>query len=198
MLDARTQRVERWVAQRCIVALPAFVAARVVESAPAPLRTLGARTRYAPWVVANLHLAAPLADLPGMPTAWDNVVYGSESLGYVVATHQNLDPAPGPTVLTWYCAPGESARAELLQQPWAYWRDRIVSELSVPHHDLRQKLTQVEVARYGHAMPIPVPGALSALPAPPETVRLQYAHGDWAGYSIFEEAFTLGHRAGSR
>ena len=44
---------------------------------------------------------------------------------------------------------------------------------------------------------IPVPGALSALPAPPDTARLQYAHADWAGYSIFEEAFTLGHRAGS-
>jgi hypothetical protein len=56
----------------------------------------------------------------------------------------------------------------------------------------------VQVARYGHAMPIPVPGALSALPAPPDGPRLRYAHGDWAGYSIFEEAFTLGHRAGGR
>ncbi|MDB5857863.1 MAG: putative amine oxidase [Ramlibacter sp.] len=198
VLDARSQRVERWVAQRCIVALPAFVAARVVENAPSPLRALGARTRYAPWVVANLHLTSPLADAPGMPTAWDNVVYGSDSLGYVVATHQNLNPAPGPTVLTWYCAPGEAARADLLQQPWTYWRDRVIAELSVPHSDLRSRLTQVEVARYGHAMPIPVPGALSALPPPPDTPRLQYAHGDWAGYSIFEEAFTIGHRAGSR
>jgi predicted NAD/FAD-dependent oxidoreductase len=196
VLDARTQRVERWVAQRCIVALPAFVAARVVENAPAPLRALGARTRYAPWVVANLHLRAPLADPPGMPTAWDNVVYGSESLGYVVATHQDLNPAPGPTVLTWYCAPGEAARAGLLELPWTHWRDRVVAELSVPHPDLRQKLTQVEVARYGHAMPIPVPGALSALQPAPDTARLQYAHSDWAGYSIFEEAFTMGHRAG--
>ena len=133
-----------------------------------------------------------------MPRAWDNVVYGSESLGYVVATHQNLDPAPGPTVLTWYCAPGEAARAELLELPWTHWRDRVVKELSVPHRDLRQKLTQVEVTRYGHAMPVPVPGALSALPPPPDGARIQYAHGDWAGYSIFEEAFTLGHRAGGR
>ena len=43
-----------------------------------------------------------------------------------------------------------------------------------------------------------VPGALSRLPAPPDSARVQYAHADWAGYSIFEEAFTLGHRAGSR
>ena len=25
---------------------------------------------------------------------------------------------------------------------------------------------------------------------------LSFAHSDWAGYSVFEEAFTLGHAAG--
>ncbi|WP_342593163.1 FAD-dependent oxidoreductase [Ramlibacter agri] len=198
VLDTQAQRVERWLAQRCIVALPAFVAARVVESPPAPLQALAARTRYAPWVVANLHLSGPLAEAPGMPACWDNVLYGAGSLGYVVATHQDLNPVPGPTVLTWYCAPGEAARPELLSAPWTQWRDRILEELSVPHPDLRARLTHVEVARHGHAMPIPVPGAISAWTAPPDSARMQYAHGDWAGYSIFEEAFTLGHRAGAR
>jgi hypothetical protein len=27
--------------------------------------------------------------------------------------------------------------------------------------------------------------------------RLSFAHADWSGYSIFEEAFTRGHVAGS-
>jgi hypothetical protein len=27
--------------------------------------------------------------------------------------------------------------------------------------------------------------------------RLSFAHSDWAGYSVFEEAFTLGHMAGN-
>jgi hypothetical protein len=26
--------------------------------------------------------------------------------------------------------------------------------------------------------------------------RLSFAHSDWAGYSVFEEAFTQGHVAG--
>jgi hypothetical protein len=30
----------------------------------------------------------------------------------------------------------------------------------------------------------------------PRTASVSFAHGDWAGYSIFEEAFTAGHRAG--
>jgi hypothetical protein len=153
--------------------------------------------RQAPWVVANLHLDLPPASSEGAPLSWDNVVYGADSLGYVVATHQNLNPAPGPTVLTWYCAPGEAARAQVLQQPWTHWRDRAVRELSVPHRDLGRHLTRVEVTRYGHGMAIPVPGVLSGLPAAPATSRLRFAHSDWAGYSIFEEAFTAGHAAGS-
>jgi hypothetical protein len=194
--DTATQRVERWIAQQCIVALPAHVAARVVEDAPAALTTLARSARHAPWVVANLHLREPPSANGGLPLAWDNVVHGSDtSLGYVVATHQALNPAPGPTVLTWYCAPGEAARADVLRQPWTHWRERIVRELSVPHRDLEDLLTRVEVTRYGHAMAIPVPGVLSQLPAPPRTARLRFAHSDWAGYSVFEEAFTLGHHA---
>jgi len=194
--DARRERVERWQAAQCIVALPAFVAARVLEGAPEPVLALARQARHAPWVVANLHLREPPWPGEGAPLAWDNVVYGSDSLGYVVATHQDLDPTPGPTVLTWYCAPGEAARGDVLQRPWGDWRDRIVRELSVPHPDLARHLTRIEVARYGHAMAIPVPGALARGPKPPVTARLRFAHGDWAGYSIFEEAFTLGHEAG--
>jgi phytoene dehydrogenase-like protein len=194
--DVRSERVERWQAAQCIVALPVFVAARVLEVPPQPLLERARALRHAPWVVANLHLRAPPWPGPGTPLAWDNVIHGAASLGYVVATHQSLDPRPGPTVLTWYCAPGESARGELVQRPWTHWRDRIVRELSVPHPDLPRHLTRIELTRHGHAMPIPVPGALSRLPPPPVTRRLRFAHGDWAGYSVFEEAFTLGHHAG--
>nr|WP_255440394.1 FAD-dependent oxidoreductase [Caenimonas sedimenti] len=197
VFDAVARRHERWQAAHCIVALPAFVAARVVVNAPPPLRALAGRTRYAPWIVANLHLRGPMRSAPGAALAWDNVVYGSpQGLGYVVATHQSLNPAPGPTVLSWYCAPGEAARAEVLRQPWTHWRDRVVAELAQVHPDLPGQLTHVEVARYGHAMAIPVPGALAQLPAAPRGPRMSYAHSDWAGYSIFEEAFTLGHHAG--
>lgn len=193
--DIATRRHERWQAQQCIVALPAFVAARVVENPPAALRALAQGVRSAPWVVVNLHLSAPPRAAPGAPLSWDNVVYGTaHGLGYVVATHQNLNPAPGPTVLSWYGAPGEAARGDVLRQPWTHWRDRALAELAPAHPDLPRLVTQVEVARYGHAMPIPAPGTLARLPAPPTAGRLRFAHSDWAGYSVFEEAFTLGHR----
>jgi monoamine oxidase len=195
--NAATRNVERWQAQHCIVALPVFVAARVVEGAPALLRARSRQIRYAPWAVANLQLREPLRDRGGAAPAWDNVLFGGQSLGYVDATHQSLDPRPGPTVLTWYRAAPELQRHELLARDWGAWRDEIVAELSAPHPDLAAKLVRIEVARYGHAMAIPVPGTVAQRTAGvPRTGRLSFAHSDWAGYSIFEEAFTAGHKAG--
>ncbi len=195
--NVRTQSVERWQCDQCIVALPVFVAARVVERPPALLQQLAAHIRYAPWAVVNLHLRRPLADRPGAPPSWDNVVYGAHGLGYVDARHQSLDPRPGPTVLSWYCAPGEAEREALLSRSWQDWRSAALAEFAQSHPDLGAALTRVEVARYGHAMAIPVPGARERVVAgTPRAGRLAFAHSDWAGYSIFEEAFTAGHRAG--
>ena len=187
--------LERWQAERCIVALPIFVAARVVENPPDFLRQAAARTRYAPWLVANIHIERPLQDRPGAAPAWDNVLYGARGLGYVDAGHQNLNPLPVPTVLTWYRALGDTpgARAQVLSQPWAAWRDEVLDELSAAHPDLRAKTLRVDVARYGHAMAIPVPGtrtspALAALRRPQQGLwrRVHFAHADLSGYSVFE------------
>jgi monoamine oxidase len=192
-----SQRVERWEAAHCIAAVPAFIAARIVASPPAALQRRAREFHYAPWAVANLQLREPLRDRPGAPPSWDNVIYGAKSVGYVDAMHQSLDPRPAATVLSWYVAPGEAARPQVLSRGWRDWLDDATAELSLAHPDIGEKLVRVEVARYGHAMAIPVPGTL-ALRAQgiPRTARLSFAHSDWAGYSIFEEAFTAGHRAG--
>jgi len=211
-IDMVTQTLERWQARHCIVALPAFVAARVVRGAPDFLRQAAARTRYAPWMVANLHLQEALLDRPGAAPSWDNVIYSdrpTSSLGYVDAMHQSLRPVPGATVLSCYHALGDlpEGRRQLLQQPWTYWRDLVVSELLQPHPELLSRATRLEITRHGHAMTIPVPGTqshLQRLPFTPSgparsvlrTGRLSYAHSDWSGYSVFEEAYTQGHATG--
>jgi len=197
-LDPATGRVERWLAERCVVALPVFVAARVLQPAPDFVKQAARRLQHAPWLVANLQLRAPLADRPGAPPSWDNVVYGAAGLGYVDAGHQSLNPRRGATVLTWYLPLGEDApagRRALLERPWTHWRDQVLAELAVPHPDLREQLRRLDVTRYGHAMAMPMPGPQVAWPR--VDGRLHFAHSDWAGYSVFEEAFTRGHLAGS-
>ena len=218
--------VERWQAPRCVVALPVFVAARVVQNPPAFLAQAAQRLQWAPWAVTNIHLNAPLADRPGAAPAWDNVIYGDSNpggLGYVDASHQKLDPRPGPTVLTYYQALGDvaDARQQLATQGAEHWGRAALAALAGPHPDVLQRATRAQVTRYGHAMSIPVPGVQTflsqiglqgtlgkrklllngerqrALPTP-ATARLAFAHSDWSGYSVFEEAFTRGHAAGLR
>jgi monoamine oxidase len=202
--DVATQSRVRWQAERCIVALPVFLAARAVESPPELLLHAAAHLKYAPWLVANVHVRAPLADRPGAAPGWDNVIYGTRGLGYVDARHQTLDPTPAATVLSWYRPLGRSGydhadgRRLLLDRPWTAWRDELLAELSVPHPDLAGLATRIEITRYGHAMAVPVPGLLGQI-GPRDLViagRLVFAHSDWSGYSIFEEAFTRGHLAG--
>ena len=235
--NTATQAMERWQAEQVVVALPVFVAARVVQNAPEFLRQAARQLVYAPWLVANIHLGSALHDRPGPAPSWDNVLYiedgegGGVGLGYVDATHQNLRALPGPTVLTHYralgdvpgaatgAAVGAAGRKLLLDRPWSAWRNQIVQELSQAHPDLADKATRLDITRYGHAMAIPVPSAngqiglqpLSNKASPllkkkhltgrypartvPAWERLRFAHSDWAGYSVFEEAFTAGHAA---
>jgi hypothetical protein len=85
-----------------------------------------------------------------------------------------------------------------MNKSWTAWRDEIVAELSAVHPDLAEKTTHINITRYGHAMAIPVPQATH--PTKPMLLgfdRITFAHSDWAGYSVFEEAFTLGHMAGA-
>jgi len=161
--------------------------------------------QYAPWLVANVHLDAPLVDRPGAAPSWDNVVYGTRGLGYVDARHQMLDPTPHATVLSWYRPLGPSTfddadgRRQLLDRPWSSWRDALLAELAVPHPDIAERATRIDITRYGHAMAIPTPGLRAQLGNDSAVAagRLAFAHADWSGYSIFEEAFTRGHIAGA-
>ncbi len=196
--DEAAQHLEAWTAPQVVLALPLFVAARVLQSPPEALRQAAALlpgTLQAPWLVANLHLSRPLLDRPGAPPSWDNVVYGQRGLGYVDDMHQSLRPYAGPTVITAYHALPAAERAMLLADDPAPWRDRVLQELQVAHPDIQRSVHQVDLMRWGHAMAVPRPGVqrhptLRALRA--ARGRVRFAHADLGGCSVFEEAFTAG------
>ncbi|MBA4178877.1 MAG: hypothetical protein C0505_20335, partial [Leptothrix sp. (in: Bacteria)] len=196
--DEAARRLEAWTAGQVVLALPLFVAARVLESPPAALREAAALLRHAPWLVANLQLDRPLLDRPGAPPSWDNVIYGGRGLGYVDAMHQSLRAVPGATVLTAYHALAGTERAALLADDPAPWVARVLAELQPAHPDIHRRVQRIDLMRWGHAMAIPVPGvqrhaALRALRA--ARGRVRFAHADLAGLSVFEEAFTAGSEA---
>ncbi|HQR67690.1 MAG TPA: NAD(P)-binding protein [Thermoanaerobaculia bacterium] len=198
-LDAAKDEVVAVEARDVVLALPKFVAARVLapwrENPPPFLRTMG----YAPWIVANLTLSARPRER-ATSLAWDNVIYDSRSLGYVVATHQ-AGRDHGPTVLTWYHAfAGEeprAAREKLFGMTWEEIASAALADLTKAHPDLPRLVTRLDVARWGHAMLRPAPGFLSS-PArrlPDEPLGgVRFAHAD-TGLPLFEDALDAGVRA---
>ena len=187
---ASTPRVE-YEADVVIWAAPAFVAPYVVDE----LRDDRGRMSfvYSPWLTANLRLDRWPAERGAEP-AWDNVIYDSPSLGYVVATHQSLRTFQERTVWTWYHSfadlSPEQARRELVTRDWGYWRDRILADLERAHPNIRDCVSRIDVLRLGHAMIRPTVGFLSAAERlrPRTLPRFFHAHSDQSGLSLFEEA----------
>lgn len=191
----RTEAAE-FIAERVIFAAPTFTAAYVIEGAP---RAEG--FVYSPWVTANLTIEHPPEE-----TAWDNVIYDSPALGYVVATHMTLSSVVERSVWTFYWSLAEKAPAEmralLLEKDWAWWREAILHDLERAHPDIRERVSRIDVMRFGHAMARPAPGFLES-----ETRRrfaesgegsVIYANSDLSGFSIFEEAQYRGVMAADR
>lgn len=156
---------------------------------------------YGAWMVANLFLEDRPRTGYGFPLAWDNVIYESPSLGYVVATHQRgLDR--GPTVFTYYYpltdADPRAARTRLLSAGRDEWAEVALADLSRAHADVRTLTRRLDVMRWGHAMIRPRVGFQwggARLRAQQPFGQIHFAHTDLSGVPLFEEAFDHGLRA---
>lgn len=188
--------VVRYVARQIIWAAPLFVLPRVWPGMPGELRAAALAADYAPWLVANLHLADWPEERHGAAPSWDNVFYDSPGLGYVTATHQLIRRQQRGTVFTYYRALHDVAPAEgrrlLLETPREAWAEGILNELEQVHPDIRRQVTRLDVFRNGHAMRRPTVGSLfdggRELLAGFRHPRLALAHADLSGFSLFEEA----------
>jgi glycine/D-amino acid oxidase-like deaminating enzyme len=192
-LEVAAHRMTRWQANHVVCAAPRFIAQRLIPDLPE-----AAGLEYSPWMVANLTLARDLSPV------WDNVLRDSRSLGYVVATHQQLRPRTpsDPTVITYYRplddAPPAAARQQALARSYADWCQLILDDLRGPHPQLADDLRHLDVWLWGHGMARPTPGlifgpTLDTLRQPHG--RIVFAHTDLSGFSVFEEACHWGHEA---
>ncbi len=202
-LDAKTRAPLRYFARQVVLATPRHVAGRVIAQWRAERPKFLEEFVSGPWVVANLTLSEKPRGR-GFPLAWDNVLYDSKSLGYVMATHQLMRGSDiGPSVATWYypLADGDvvSERKRLLGTTYEDWRAIILADLMPAHFGLEKQLQRIEVMRWGHAMIRPVPGFIwgQARQAAQASLHdsLHFAHSDLGGLALFEEANWHGVRA---
>ena len=195
-----TGRAERIVADQVVLAVPRVVAARML---PHPRLAAEAREfRAGAWLVANLTLRRRPRSR-GFPEAWDNVLYGSKSLGYVVATHQtDRHGPPGPGQWTWYLsltdADAPAAHRWLAGLSWREGAELVVADLSRAHPDVGACIERLDLWRWGHAMIRPRPGFVFS-PLRREAWRpigdVHFAHTDLSALPLFEEAQHHGVRA---
>ena len=193
-LDLKRNESVQLHAETAIVCAPLFVAKRLVREEQQAMTALSAKYRYGPWMVANLTLDE-MPDGAGTSVHWDNVIYGSPSLGYVNATHQTPDRARRATVLTYYYpfvgVDENEARQAIGARDWERWRDQILADLSTPHRNISRSVRNIDVWLWGHGMIKPTPGFIW------DSERAEFykkkrpvffAHTDMTGFSIFEEA----------
>lgn len=198
-----TNECVAYVCDKAILATPQYINHRILQGNIAPGRNHKELFEYSPWIVANI----TLKDLPqydGEPLSWDNVIYGSESLGYVNACHQHLNRYQKDLVITYYKPyPSEHTseqRKTLRERSYEGICEEIISDLNYAHQDLESYILSIDIKLIGHGMIKPKPDFIfnSALQNYREPVngRLFFAHTDLSGISIFEEAYFQGTQAG--
>lgn len=196
--DAISNTSKAIEAKAVVIATPQFIAQRILNGG----RQLNMeKFQYAPWVVANITTDAPLNEKRGEPLSWDNVFYGSTSLGYVNAAHQNVNVYESSRVLTFYqpLTGGDTLaqRRQAFERKANDWSVDIVSEMKKAHPAIEDHIRDMEVWVWGHGMIKPTPGLIwgndrKAAMAPFDN-KIFFAHSDLSGISIFEEAFYRGH-----
>ncbi|MDO7847534.1 NAD(P)-binding protein [Hymenobacter sp. M29] len=201
--NVATRQGTRVRARRVLLATPQHVAHRLLAGIPGHALPPPDALHHAPWLIANLTVEG-LPQGPGRPLSWDNVRYGSASLGYINASQQSVRQESGaPKVITLYWpltdeAPGP-ARRRAYQTPYAEWLPRVVAELETYHPGVTPYLKNADLWVWGHGMVAPTPGLVwgGARQAAMQPVRdrIYFAHTDFSGISIFEEGFYQGIRA---
>ncbi|MFA7338751.1 MAG: FAD-dependent oxidoreductase [Candidatus Obscuribacterales bacterium] len=180
-----------------VLATPRFIANRLVpEAAPiyahsyAPIYP----PIYAPWMVANISLKH-LPDGQGALPAWDNVSYYSQSLGYVVANHQEITTRFKPTVITYYFPLSQQepklARNALYAATTEEWSKSIVQDLEKMHPGIGNEIISIDLWPWGHGMVRPSVGEIwgeSRQSMKEPRGNIFFAHSDMSGISNFEEA----------
>lgn len=165
-------------------------------------------SHYAPWLVANIGLKK-IPKGEGFQSAWDNVSYHSNSLGYIIATHQNLVLKPQETVITYYQPLDQiepkKMREFMLSGTIDDFLPAIIKDLEKMHPDIQQDILFVKIWLWGHGMISPKTNYIwnenrKKIQLTNQNLHphIHFAHTDQTGISIFEEAHYHGVRAAQK
>ena len=202
VMDTRNRQMTTLRAKTVIYAGQKHIAKYIIPELPDDQRSAFERCHYTPWLTASIHLKH-LPETARRPIAWDNVMYESEGLGYIVADHQTRgeNASRHPSVLTYYLPfvhLPDAKRGELLEKDHSFWVNEIMKDLWQMHPGIEKLITQIDLYKWGHAMVRPTPNFIWH---PERALRRRpfgtifFANADVTGLPLFEEACYAGIRA---
>jgi protoporphyrinogen oxidase len=196
-----TQARETWRAEKIIFAAPKFILPWVYPALSSDRRAAAKSLVYSPWLTVNLLVNHFGENAP----AWDNVMFGSKSLGYVVAEHQRAGKLPHARTLTFFHAFDEDdtlqSRRRLLQMSEQEALQMALDDIGRAHPRVADFVESAGIYRWAHAMVRPTPGFLARMRSGLlEKIDEGFygAHSDLSGMSNFEEAQYRGVMAARR
>lgn len=193
--DSTQQKTKKIVAEKVLMATPQFVNSRILNKKQNP------SFHYVPWLLTTIILKNEFGG--DNELAWDNVIYGSEGLGYIYDQHQSVEQIMGGKVITYYrsfsTADCRKARKKLYSMKDAELKNLVLEDLKKAHPEIEKFVIEMQFHKIGHAMIAPVPGQIFGTHTrearKPLEGKVFFAHSDLSGISIFEESFYQGLRA---
>lgn len=194
--DIRSEQTKRILAKSVIVASPRFVAKKFCSPVFEPCFKQTSHFVYSPWLTATLVLSA-LPTSRGVPLAWDNVSYYSQSMGYIDVQHQSL-ALNSSQVISYYLPLDDKApslaRKEAIKRNPQEWKNHVIDDLEKIHPGISKRIQQIDIRLLGHGMICPTKNFIWQNRGSPCRAYqgLFFAHSDMSGISIFEEAYWQG------
>jgi len=201
-VDTQTRQISTLRARTAIFAGNKHIAAHIIPELPYEQVGAFQACQYTPWLTASVHINR-LPQTRRSQIAWDNVMYESDSLGYVVADHQTRRDrgSERPSVLTYYLPldrEPDAKRVDLLEKGHEHWVKVIMRDLWQMHPGIEKDITRIDIYKWGHAMIRPTPNFIwgegrewRGRPVG----RICFAHSDVTGLPLFEEACYTGIRS---
>ncbi|MCJ8152424.1 NAD(P)-binding protein [Chryseobacterium sp. SSA4.19] len=186
------KKTNKIIAEKVLFATPQFINERIFNIKRAEGFT------YVPWLLTTITLQNEFGGDEEL--AWDNVIYGSEGLGYIYDQHQNIEQIMGEKVITYYrsfsTADCKKARKRLYALQEDELENLVLNDLKKAHPLIEDFIIEMQFHKIGHAMIAPVPGQIFNKPEAKTPIegKVFFAHSDLSGISIFEEAFYQGLR----
>lgn len=193
--DNVQKKTKKIIADKVLFATPQFVNERIFNNRRAD------NFNYVPWLLTTITLKNEFGGDEEL--AWDNVIYGSDGLGYIDDKHQNIDQNMGEKVITYYKSFSsdncKKARRRLYDLKENQLKDLVMNDLKRAHPLIEDFIIEMQFHKIGHAMIAPVPnhifGAETEKAKKSIDGKIFFAHTDLSGISIFEEAFHQGINA---